>query len=268
MFDSHCHLHDGRMDQVREAALARARAAGVQGMLLAGVEATGWAVAAALVARDPDHIAASYGVHPQMVPSLAPDAIAQQLELLSACCAGRGPLPRPAAIGELGLDAGCDLMRASLPAQERVFREQLALARQHDLPVVLHVLRAHSRVLALLRADGVPACGGVVHSYSGGPHLVADYLALGLCLSFAGPVTYPGARRVQQAARAVPQERLLVETDAPDQTPAPHRPGPNEPACLPAVVAALATIRGEDPLQVARYTEDNARRLFRLPRRA
>ena len=112
----------------------------------------------------------------------------------------------------------------------------------------------------------MPAAGGVVHSYSGSAELVPAYLDLGLSLSFAGPVTYANASRVCEALRRVPRERLLVETDAPDQTPEPQRGQgrANEPAFLPAVIAAVATIRGEAAAAVAAYTADNARRLFRL----
>lgn len=266
MFDSHCHLHDERMAQVRDEALRRARAAGVSGMLLAGVDAAGWAEEARLRAANPD-LAVAYGLHPQVVPALDDEAAARQLALLGDLCAGRGPLPRPAALGELGLDALSDETRACLGRQEELFRAQLRIAREADLPLVLHILRTHPRTLQILQEEGVPGAGGVVHSYSGSAELVPRYLELGLHLSFAGTVTFPNARRVLSAVRAVPRERLLVETDAPDQTPAPQRPEQNEPAFLPTIIAALATIRGEDAADVARYTEDNARRLLRLPPR-
>lgn len=268
MFDSHCHLHDERMAPCWEDALRRARAAGVRGMLLAGVDLPGWQRQDLLRGQHPD-LAVAFGVHPQVVPLLHGDegeaALARQLDALAGILAGEGPLGRPHAVGELGLDALGEAHRGSLDRQEAVFRAQLALARAHDLPVVLHILRAHDRALRVLREGGVPRRGGVVHSYSGPAELVPRYVALGLSLSFAGPIANPEARRTALAARAVPRERLLCETDAPDQTPAARRPAQNEPAFLTDVIAALARCRGEDPAEVAAYTEDNARRLFCFP---
>jgi TatD DNase family protein len=264
MFDSHCHLHDERMAPIWEDALRRARAGGVRGMLLAGVDLPGWQRQDLLRGQHPD-LAVAFGLHPQVVPLLDDGAVRLQLDALAGILAGEGPLARPHAVGELGLDALGEDHKRSLDRQEAAFRAQLALARAHDLPVVLHILRAHDRALRVLRGDGVPGRGGVVHSYSGPAELVPRYVALGLSLSFAGPIANPEARKTALAARAVPRERLLCETDAPDQTPAPRRPAQNEPAFLPDVIAALARCRGEDPAEVAAYTEDNARRLFCFP---
>jgi TatD DNase family protein len=217
----------------------------------------------------------SYGVHPQVAgaaPGERPGmALDEQLAALDRAArgepltAGEPPLPRPQAIGELGLHATGKAPPERLQQQERAFRAQLALARQLDLPLVLHVVRTHAEVLRILKSDGVPRAGGVVHSYSGSAELVADYVRLGLHLSFAGPVTYPDAHRVQAAARAVPAARLLVETDAPDQTPWARRPAPCEPAFLPDIVQALAAHRGTTPAELARFTDSNARQLFALP---
>jgi TatD DNase family protein len=128
---------------------------------------------------------------------------------------------------------------------------------------VLHALRALDPLLALLREEPLPA-GGVLHSYSGSAEQVAPLAALGLHFSFAGAVTHERARRPLRAARAVPPERLLVETDAPDQTPRPHR-GRNEPALLPGIAAALAAAVGLSTAELDARTSRNARALFRLP---
>ena len=268
LFDSHCHLHDDRMAAGRVPAMARARAAGVTGWLLAGVDAADWLAQARLAAGDPD-VARSYGLHPQKIEAWDDAEIDRQLAILAAALAsGAGRdglrLAPPHAVGELGLDARTEVSRAALPRQERAFRQQLALARDHDLPIVLHIVRAHADALRILHADGVPRAGGVVHSYSGSAALVADYVALGLSISFAGAITDPRSRRLRAAAGVVPIDRLLIETDAPDQTPFARRPGLNEPAFLIDVCAALAEIRAEDRDFLAQVTEDNARRLFRL----
>lgn len=258
MYDSHCHLHDARVDDPA-AEIARARAAGVTGMLLAGVDPAGWLVEERLAAAHPE-LALSFGVHPQIIAEVDDDEAARLVAALGERLA-RGA--RPAAVGEIGLD-GVGERRASLERQARAFREQLAMARAADLPVALHILRAHGRALEILRADGIPARGGVVHSYSGGAELVRDYVALGLHISLAGSVTRPAAEKSHQAARAIPAARLLVETDSPDQTPAEHHGEPNEPAFLVDIVRAIATLRGETPAAVAAYTEDNARQLLGL----
>ncbi len=261
MFDSHCHLQDPRVSDA-EAQLARARAAGVRGFLLAGVEPDGWEAEDRIARAHPD-VAVSYGLHPQVVAESDP------LETMAAMAAldlalRDGSRVAPVAIGEIGLDCNGDRF-ASIDRQRRTFRAQLALARERDLPVVLHVLRANGEALAIVSRDGLPRAGGVMHSYSGPTGMVREWIALGLHLSFAGGVTRNNARRTLEAVRIVPRERLLVETDAPDQTPTPRRPAENEPAFLVDVIAAVARARGETVDDVAAYTEANARALFRLP---
>jgi TatD DNase family protein len=261
MFDSHCHLHDRRIRDA-EAQIARARAAGVTGFLLAGVGPDGWPDEDALARAHPDlHVA--YGVHPQLVAELDDAASDAAVQALTGALDGTDASVRAVAVGEIGLD-GLGDRKPSLDRQERAFRRQLAEARARDLPVSLHILQAHGRALALLKADGLPRAGGVMHSYSGSADLVREYLGLGLHLSFAGPVTYENAPKIEAAARAVPGERLLVETDAPFQTPAARRPATCEPAFLIEIVSALGRIRGEDPAALGAYTAENARRLFRI----
>jgi TatD DNase family protein len=258
VFDSHCHLHDARVSDP-EGAIARARAAGVRGFLLAGVDPEGW-LDEERVARGHGDVFLSLGVHPQRVAEVGAEAARAMVDALAIRLASASA-PRAVAVGEIGLDA-VDERKASLELQERIFRAQLAIARALDLPVALHVLRAHGRALEVLARDGVPRRGGVVHSYSGAPDLAPRYLDLGLHLSFAGGVTRASSRRARESVVRVPAERLLVETDAPDQAPAPHEGGQNEPALLPLIVGAVAALRGETAAEVACYTDANARRLF------
>jgi TatD DNase family protein len=259
MFDSHCHLHDDRIRGDCATLLADARQSGVRGFLLAGVSPDGW-IEEDRIARQNDDVFVSYGVHPQLVGAapLMPMVRALDQEL-------RAPtLRKPVAIGEIGLDGYTKERRAALSQQTEAFRAQLALARDHDLPVILHILKTHEEALHVLKKDGLPKGGGVVHSYSGSEALLAHYLPLGLHISLAGSVTFKTAVKAPAVARAVPKERLLVETDAPDQTPEPHRPARNEPRYLRSIVEAIARLRGEDPDALAAYTEQNARRLFRI----
>ena len=259
MIDAHCHLHDRRVRDPA-AALARARAAGVGGFVLAGVDPAGWHDAERIASAHAD-VWMTVGVHPQVVAEAGEAAAHALVDALERALEARGP--RVVALGELGLDAL--VARAdTLAAQEALFSRQLRLAITRDLPLNLHVLRAHERALAVLEREGVPARGGLVHSFGGSPELAARYLALGLCLSFSGSVGWHPGSRAARSAASCPADRLLVETDAPDQTPAAHRPGPNEPAFLTAVVADVARLRGEDAARVAERTAENTRRLFGL----
>ena len=262
MFDAHCHLDDERLASDLPQVLARAREAGITGFVVAGVDPDGWQRQDALARRERD-VTVTYGLHPRAVPGLTAEQALAAVDALG-CALDDGSLLPPVGLGEVGLDTMGSAQRACLDVQERIFRAQLAMARERDLPVVLHILRAHGRALEVLQADGVPRAGGMVHCYSGAADLVPRYLALGLHISFAGPVTFETAGKVREAARVVPIDRLLAETDAPDLTPEPVRPGRNEPAFLRHVIRALAEARGEQPDALARSTEHNARRLFGL----
>lgn len=252
MIDSHCHLDLPAFDADRDTVLSRARARGVELCVVPAVRPTTWDAVVAV--GQPFAL----GVHPQIVPELdaAERALATDADALAAAIAGRGAC----AVGECGLDGGT----ADRDVQEAVFRAHLRAARVLGLPVIVHVLRAHDLAPRVLREEGVAA--GVLHSYSGGADLVPVYAALGLAFSFAGPITYENARRPIEAARAVPAELVLAETDAPDQAPAPFRGQRCEPGMLDAVIAGLARARGDEPRAIAALTADNARRVLRLPR--
>lgn len=253
MFDSHCHL---QALPDADAALARAEQAGVRQILLAGVDPDSWARDDALTTAHPS-LAVAYGLHPAWVIAHSDEACDQALWALEQRLRRREP--RVVAVGEIGLHG-----REASERQERLFLRQLALAREYRLPVVLHILRQHPRALALLSEQPLPL-GGVLHSCSASAELVPSYLRLGLHLSFSGALTWHGGQnRTVRAARAVPRDRFLVETDSPDQTPEPHRPGRNEPAFLVAIVRAVAQIWDVDFELAAQVTEANARRLFAL----
>ena len=253
MFDTHCHLQE--LDDL-DAAMARARNAGVTRMLLAGVGPDEWQRDDALVAAH-DALVVSYGVHPQLVGRSAA-SFDDWMQALDRRLRARDA--RVVAVGEIGLD-GMEAHRDCLPLQERFFREQLRLARAHGLPVALHVLRQHPRALQILAEERVEH--GLLHSCSASPELARAYVALGLHVSFSGSITWHGGdNKAARAARQVPRDRLVVETDAPDQTPEPHRPGRNEPAFLVAIVQAIAHLWDVDFAEAADVTDGNARRLF------
>lgn len=252
MIDTHCHLDVGKFDRDRDAVVERARAAGVKGMLVPAIRPRTW-TALLYTARKYPAIRVALGIHPQIVPELDPYELAADL---AQAIADAGPIV--VAVGECGLDGNTE--NAAL--QQSIFRAHIRAARALGLPLVVHVLRAHDVAPAILREERAHEVGGVLHSYSGGAALVPVYRDLGMSFSFAGPVTYPNARKPLEAARAVPAELLLVETDAPDQAPE-NRKGRNEPAFLPAIVDGLAAALGDTPAAVAERTTVNARRLFR-----
>jgi TatD DNase family protein len=262
VIDTHCHLDRPEFDADRDAVLARARAAGVSDVVVPAIGPEGWDRLAAWAGANPG-VHFGLGVHPQLLPELDPRGDDRLLSDLDAALARGGAI----ALGECGLDtATAEPSAGPFPApmdrQLALLRGQLALARGHGLPVILHCLRAHPALLALLEQEPLPR-GGVLHSYSGGVDLVRPYAALGMAFSFAGPVTYERARKPLEAARAVPRDRLLLETDAPDQTPRPHR-GRNEPAYLPGIAAALAAALGLPVTELDALTTANARDVFAL----
>jgi TatD DNase family protein len=261
MLDAHCHLDAAAFDDDRDAVLARARQAGVLGFIVAGVSPETWPRQSAL-ARAHDDVHVTYGIHPWTAAD-SEDAAADDLVAALDAALDAADLERPVAIGEIGIDRSPRVAKDTLGRQERLMRAQLALARQRDLPVVLHIVRAHGRALEILAADGLPRAGGQVHAYSGSAELVGRYLALGLSLSFSAAATRPDGA-ASRAAAAVPDHRLLVETDAPDQPSAAHHPGRNEPAFLEEIVASIASARGVSTATLAAQTERNARALFGL----
>jgi TatD DNase family protein len=254
VIDTHCHLDLEAFDADRDQAVARASLAGVAGMLVPAVRPRTWDALVAFAARHhASGVRCALGIHPQIVPELDADELTGDLaDRIARAVTEAGAI----AIGECGLDGGT----ADAPLQEAIFRAHLRAARALNLPVVIHVLRAHDAAPRILREEGPVT--GVLHSYSGGADLVPVYAGLGLAFSFAGPISYPNARRPVEAARAIPAELLLVETDAPDQAPEGHRGGRSEPAFLPAVIAGLAAAREMSPSDVAALTTANARRLF------
>jgi TatD DNase family protein len=258
VFDTHCHLQDERLRDDLPSLLAMARAAGIERFLLAGVAPPGWDVDDEL-ARRHEGLFVSYGIHPQLVAERDDRDCDAMLAALAAKLRARSP--RVVCVGEIGLD-GLGERRRSQARQERLFHAQLELAEQHGLPVALHVLRMHPEALQLLKSHRLPN-GGVLHSCSASPGLTAQYVELGLHVSFSGALTWHGGdNRARRAAAVVPRDRLVVETDAPDQTPEPHRPGRNEPAFLVAIVAAVAHLWGVSPAEAGRVTDENARKLF------
>jgi TatD DNase family protein len=255
MIDTHCHLDVPAFDGDRDEVLVRAARAGVSAIVVPSIRPSTWGRLVPLLRARAPRVVLAFGAHPQVVPELTDDEWRALTDgRLAAALAGA------VAVGECGLDRAT----GDHPAQERALRVQIAVARELGLPLLVHVLGAHDIAPTLLRDAGAAAVGGILHSYSGPAALVPAYADLGFAFSFAGPVTYANARRPLEAARAVPADLLLAETDAPDQAPVPHRGGRSEPAFVAEIVAGLARARGEDTAAVAALTAANARRRLAL----
>lgn len=249
LFDSHCHLDAASFDADRGQVLARAHAAGVRRQLLPAVCREAWPALKRLCA-DNVGLKPAYGLHPMFLDRHQPADLDELEAWLSA--------ERPAAVGECGLDFFMEGLDPAL--QRRYFDRQLELARDFDLPLVLHARRAVDEVIASLRRIG--GLRGVVHSWSGSEEQARQLFALGFHLGIGGPVTYERARRLRRTVADMPLEFLLLETDAPDQPDAFHRGQRNEPEHLPVVLETVATLRGQSPQDVAAATVANAERLF------
>lgn len=256
MIDTHCHLDAARFDPDRDAVLTRAHAAGVTAIIVPGIGPVDWEPLLALKSTSPK-LVAGLGVHPQFLPELNPAEDAGRLELLDRLLARGGAV----AVGECGLD-GPTAEKVPFERQLEVLRGHFALARKYKLPLLMHCLRAHPQLLELLKHEAPVPAGILMHSYSGSNELVKKYLKYGCHFSFAGPVSFAEARRPLDALRAVPLERLMAETDSPDQAPHPHRGTRSEPAYLPLIIEAMARARGEPLEQVVEATTKNAQALF------
>ena len=252
MIDTHCHLDVERFDADRDAVLERAWAAGVEAIVVPAIGPDAWEPLLEWPARD-RRVQVGLGIHPQLVPSLPSADDDRHLARLDALLAD----PRAIAVGECGLDAAS----GELDRQAAILRAHFALARKHGKPLLVHVLRAHPQFLRLIAEEPLPAAGLLMHSYSGSAELTPKYVKYGCHFSFAGPVSFAEARRPLDALKSVPLERLMAETDAPDQAPHPHRGSRSEPAFLPLIVEAMTRVRGED---VREAVTANARRFFRL----
>jgi len=247
MIDTHAHLDDADID--RDAAIERAHSAGVDTILCVGTTLASSQAAVAIAENHPG-VWAAVGIHPNSSAEAGPDDWGGITAL-----AGH---PRVVALGETGLDLQRDYLH-----------RHLALGRRRDLPVIIHCRDAWADLLPLLREfAGAGPVRGVLHAFSGDAATLAECVALGLHVSFAGNVSYTNKKfqPLHAAAAAAPADRLLIETDSPYLVPEPlrGRQRRNEPAFMVHTAAALAALRGEPPETLAARAAENARRLFRL----
>lgn len=252
LFDSHSHLDVPEFDGDRAAVLQRARAAGVVEQLVPAVDHDTWPTLRAACGEDPG-LYPAYGLHPIFLDHHRPEHLPALREWIER--------EHPLAIGECGLDFFVEGL--DLEWQRTIFRGQLALAREFDLPMVVHARRAVEEVY--VTAKRVGGLRGIVHSFGGSAEQARQLAELGFLLGIGGPVTYERARRLRRLVADCPLEWLVLETDSPDQPDACHRGQRNEPARLTEVLRVVAELRDEDPARIAAATRGNARRLLGLP---
>lgn len=243
--DTHCHLDAAEFAADRDVVVAAAAAAGVKKIVVPAVAVQNFPAVRDCGQRYPGCDTA-YGIHPMYTPQAGEDDLLVLREWLVR--------ERPVAVGEIGLDyfvPGLDPVR-----QQHFFVEQLKLAREFDLPVLLHVRRAVDAVLQALRRIGVR--GGIAHAFNGSRQQAEMFIALGFKLGFGGAMTWPRATRLRELAATLPADSLVLETDAPDIPPVFVGQGRNSPEYLPRIAASLAELRGIPVAAVADLSRRNA----------
>ncbi len=244
--DTHCHLDAAEFNGQQDAIVREAQAVGVSALVLPAIERANFATVQTLCAQYPN-CAPAYGVHPMYADRATP----ADLDVLRNYLAQ----PNTVAVGEIGLDFF--IQHYDQVRQEYFFVEQLKLARDFDLPVLLHIRRAQDTVLKHLRQHKV--CGGIAHAFNGSAQQAAEFIKLGFKLGFGGAMTYSRATRLRELATTLPLESIVLETDAPDIPPDfLDRGRPNKPEYLPRIAQTLAELRGVPLEEIARVTMANA----------
>lgn len=251
LIDTHCHLDDIQFEPDREQVLARCAREGIRRIVVPGVEAAGWDN---LINLCHSHagLYPALGMHPMYLDCHRPEHLDQLLQQVEEY--------RPVAIGEIGLDFYID--GPDEENQEELFYSQLDIARQTQLPVLIHCRKAHDRILKALREKQV--CGGIAHAFNGSQQQAHQYIDLDFKLGFGGTLTYARSSKLRKLAASLPLDAIVLETDAPDMTVASHRGERNSPEYLPECLAALADIRDDDPAFLAWQTTANAEAVLNL----
>lgn len=249
LFDTHAHLDDARFDEDRESVIAGLRAEGVSLVMNVGADMESSRTSAEL-AQKYDFIYAAVGVHPDETGALTEADMETLAELTKQ--------KKVLAIGEIGLDYHNN--GAPKEVQQKWFRRQLLLAKELALPYIIHDREAHGDTLSILKEVGY--FNGVMHCFSGSAEMAKEVTALGMMVSFAGPVTFKNAAKTKEAAKIVPKERLMVETDSPYLSPEPHRGKRNDSSRVRYVAEEIARLRGMEFEELESLTMENGKRFF------
>ena len=250
MIDTHAHLQWPDFDKDREQVIERAFAAGLGAIVSIGYDLNA-SREAVRIAGHHEGIYAVVGIHPRNAKTMRADVLSLLRELAQDS--------KVVAIGEIGLDYYRDL--SPRPRQKEAFEQQIRLARELELPVVIHDREAHADVLRVLRDSGKDVTG-VLHCFSGSLEMAREAIKLGYSISFAGPVTFPDARNLHQLVQNLPVESIVLETDCPWLAPQSHRGKRNEPAFIIETARKVTELKGMRFDELVEATSQNARRLF------
>jgi TatD DNase family protein len=254
LIDTHCHLNDPQLYPQADELVARALRAGVGLMQVVAYDEPSSRTAIELADRFPE-VFAIVGVHPTEID----ENLLERLSAIETLSRHKKVI----AIGETGLDYYWEKNIEARQRQKEAFVAQIEMADRLGLPIVVHSREAMEDTLEILKTHP-PKHGGVMHCYSGSTEMVKDFLDLGMYISLGGPVTFLNARVPKEVALAVPEDRLLIETDSPYLAPHPFRGKRNEPSLLPLVAQAIAAIKGVPLTSVEQTTSANALRLFHV----
>lgn len=253
LFDTHVHLNVKQFDEDREEVIKRAKEAGVTHMVIVGFDHETIPKAIEL-AEENDNFYAAVGWHP--VDAI--DFTEKELGWLEELAAH----PKVVALGEMGLDYHWD--KSPKDVQKEVFRKQIRLARKVNLPIIIHNREATEDIVTILQEENAADIGGIMHCYSDSASYLQSFLDMNFHISLGGPVTFKNAVFPKDVAKAVPAERLLIETDCPFLAPHPKRGKRNEPAYVALIAEKIAELREVSVEEIERLTMENAFRLFRL----
>ena len=251
LIDTHCHLDAAEFDVDRAVVAQRALDAGVGIIVVPAVEYANFAAVMETCRHYPQCLPA-FGLHPMYISKHKPEHLDALRALIST--------HRPLAVGEIGLDYFVPELDPA--TQEFYFVEQLKIAKEFDLPVLLHIRRANDQVLKQLRRFNVK--GGIAHAFNGSLQQAQEFIKLNFKLGFGGAMTYPRALNLRRLAAALPPEAIVLETDAPDIAPVFAHKQRNSPEFLPRIAETLATLRSLDVMEIAAITSANARQTLEL----
>lgn len=253
LLDSHAHLDDKRFDRDRDKLIRELKGNDVSLVINPGADVAS-SVRAVSLAEKYDNIYAAVGVHPHDAKTMDEDTI----EILR----NLAKKDKVIAIGEIGLDYYYD--NSPRDIQKKWFREQIKLAKKLKLPIIVHDRDAHKDTFDIIKEEKDENLTGVLHCYASSADMAKEYIKLGFYISFAGPITFKNAKTPKEVAKAIPLERILIETDSPYLTPEPHRGKRNDPVYVRYIAGIIAELKGITFEEVANATTKNAKELFNI----
>jgi TatD DNase family protein len=251
IIDTHCHLDFEIFDADREQILQDARDVGLIGIVVPGTHQQGWENLLSVCAAH-DALYPAIGLHPMFLKQHKESDLGLLEQTIEQT--------RPIAIGEIGLDARDSEL--DMDKQLFYFKQQLCVAQEKELPVILHILKAHDQALKILGNN--PVCGGTVHAFNGSLQQAEQYIGLGFKLGFGGMLTYERSSKLRKLAAELPLESIVLETDAPDMTVSQYQYERNSPVYLPYCLQALSEVRNEAPEVIAAQTTENAKSILKI----